>query len=96
MRLAPAELGSPLAGAIQRFVAHKRALNRRYDTEEQALRLLDRYLVQRSITDLAGVTPGVLAAFLDSRPRLRQRSYNHLLGAARRLFDWMVEQEMIE
>jgi hypothetical protein len=47
MRPAPAELGSPLAGAIQRFVAYKRALNRRYDTEEQDLRLLDRYLVER-------------------------------------------------
>ena len=95
MRPAPAELGSPLAGAIQRFVAHKRALNRRYDTEEQALRLLDRYLVERGVTDLAGVTPDVLSAFLDSRPRLQPRSYNHLLGAARRLFDWMVEQAML-
>ena len=71
MKPAPAELGSPLAGAIQRFVAQKRALNRRYDTEEQALRLLDRYLVKRSITDLAGVTPDVLSAFLSSRPRSR-------------------------
>jgi site-specific recombinase XerD len=95
MRPAPAELGSPLAGAIQRFVAHKRALNRRYDTEEQALRLLDRYLVERSITDLAGVTPDVLSAFLSSRPRSRPRSYNHLLGVARRLFNWMVEQETL-
>ena len=91
----PAPAGSPLAGAIQRFVAHKRALNRRYDTEEQALRLLDRYLVERCITDLGGVTPDVLCAFLDSRPRLRPRSYNHLLGVTRRLFDWMVEQEML-
>lgn len=95
MRPAPAELGSPLAGAIQRFVAHKRALNRRYETEEQALRLLDRYLVERSITDLAGVTPDVLSAFLSSRPRSRPRSYNHLLGVARRLFNWMVEQETL-
>ena len=87
MRPVPAELGSPLAGAIQRFVAHKRALNRRYETEEQALRLLDRYLVERSITNLAGVTTDVLNAFLDSRPRSRPRSYNHLLGVARRLFD---------
>jgi hypothetical protein len=31
------DLGSPLAEPIRHFVAHKRALNRRFDTEERAL-----------------------------------------------------------
>jgi hypothetical protein len=37
MRAACTELGSPLAEPIQRFLATKRALNRRFDTEEKAL-----------------------------------------------------------
>jgi site-specific recombinase XerD len=89
------DLGSPLAEPIRHFVAHKRALNRRFDTEERALRLLDRYLVGHGVADLAGVTPAVLDAFLASRPRRRPRSYNHLLGVTRRLFDWMVDQGML-
>jgi len=95
MRVVNTDLGSPLAEPIRRFVAHKRALNRRFDTEERALRLLDRYLVEHGIADLAGVTPAVLGAFLAGRPRRHPRSYNHLLGVARRLFDWMVDQEII-
>ena len=39
MRPVNINLGSPLAEPIRRFVAHKRALNRRFDTEERALRL---------------------------------------------------------
>lgn len=95
MRGAPIELHGPLAEPIRCFVAHKRALNRRFDTEQRALCLLDRYLVQQGIVDPASVTSAVIDAFLASRPRSRPRSYNHLLGVARRLFDWMVVQEMI-
>jgi integrase len=95
MRSVNLEFDSPLAEPIRRFVAHKRALNRRFDTEERALRLLDRYLVEHGIVDLAGLTPAVLDAFLSSRPRRRPRSYNHLLGVARRLCDWMVDQGML-
>ena len=96
MRCARIEFHSPLAEPIRRFVAHKRALNRRFDTEERALCLLDRYLVVQSVNDLASVTPAVIDAFLAWRPRSRPRSYNHLLGVARRLFDWMVDQEMLD
>jgi site-specific recombinase XerC len=42
------------------------------------------------------VTPAVIDAFLAWRPRSRPRSYNHLLGVLRRLFDWMVDQEMLD
>ena len=95
MRPACTKLRSPLAEPIRHFIAHKRALNRRFDCEEKALHLFDRYLVERGIADVASVTPGVMEAFLASRPRQRPRSYNHLLGVTRRLFDWMVDQEMI-
>ena len=86
------ELASPLAEPIRQFLAAKRALNRRFDTEERTLRLLDRYLVERSIIQLVDVTSAVIEAFLTSRPRRHPRSYNHLLGVLRRLFDWMVDQ----
>jgi hypothetical protein len=44
---------------------------------------------------VVSVTAAVLEAFLTSRPRQRPRSYNHLLGVLRPLFDWMVDQEML-
>jgi len=95
MRAACTELGSPLAEPIRCFLATKRALNRRFDTEEKALHLLDRHLSERGVVHLEDVTPAVVDAFLTSRPRQRPRSYNHLLGVLRRLFDWMVDQGML-
>jgi site-specific recombinase XerD len=96
MRCKHIEFRSPLAEPIRRFVAHKRALNRRFDTEERALSLFDRYLILQDVKDLASVTPAVIDGFLEWRPRSRPRSYNHLLGVVRRLFDWMVDQEMLD
>jgi len=90
------ELASSLAEPIRQFLATKRALNRRFDTEERTLRLLDRCLVERGVVQLADVTSAVIEAFLTSRPRRRPRSYNHLLGVLRRLFDWMVDQGLLD
>lgn len=88
----PQPFRSVLAGEIERFLAHKRALGRRYDNEEWALRLFDRYLDEHGV-DAAGVTSAVvLESFLASRPRSRPRSFNHLLGVVRRLFEWLVVQ----
>lgn len=84
-RLAQA-YASPLADGIAQFIAHKRVLGRRYETEVYALRLFDRYLVAQGITELDAITPGVIEAFVATRPRVRPRSYNHLLGVLRRLF----------
>jgi site-specific recombinase XerD len=90
------ELASPLAEPIRRFVACKRALNRRFHTEDRALHLFDRYLVERGVAGLASVTPAIVEAFLASRPRSRPRSYNHLLGVVRRLFAWLVDQAILD
>jgi site-specific recombinase XerD len=86
---------SPLAHAIKSFLAYKRALRRHYDTEEKALRLLDRYLVEQHITLISEISTDLLDDFLKSRPRTRPRSYNHLVGVVHRLFDWMVKRELI-
>lgn len=89
-------LASPLAEPIRQFLAAKRALNRRFDTEERALRLFDRHLADRGVACLGDVTPAVIEAFVTSRPRRRPRSYNHLLGVLRRLFDWMIGQGLLD
>jgi len=92
---APWTFRSPLAEGIERFLAYTRALGRRFDTEEKQLRLFDRFLVQQALTDLAEITPDLVAEFLAARPRPRPRSYNQLLGVLRRLFDWLVTQEIL-
>lgn len=84
---------SVLAHELAAFIAYKRALVRRYDNEEKALRLFDRYLLEHGVTDIAAITVDTVNAFLVSRPRTRPRSYNHLLGVVRLFFDWLVLQE---
>lgn len=96
MSVCSIDLASPLAEPIRQFLAAKRALNRRFDTEEKALRLFDRHLVDRGVARLSDVTPAVIEAFVTSRPRKRPRSYNHLLGVLRRLFDWMNGQGLLD
>lgn len=95
MSAKPLVFRSPLADDIAAFLAYKRALRRRYITEENALHLLDCYLVNEEVRDACAITPALIEAFLVSRPRKQPRSYNHLVGVVRRLFEWMVAQERI-
>jgi integrase len=81
--------------AVSRFLAHKRALGRKYDSEERELRLLSRFAAGKN-AGLGDLTPALMEEFLASRPRLRPRSFNHLLGTAGGLFRWAVAQEVIE
>lgn len=75
---------------IERFLAHKRSLRRRYDVEEKTLALLDGYLSKNKISTLAEMTPTLVDEFLLSRPRARPRSYNHLRCTVGRLFSYLV------
>jgi site-specific recombinase XerD len=84
-----------LSEAIDRFVTHKRALNRRFLTEEQHLRLFARVLTDRGVTRLQDVTTEVVHAFVLERPRHRQRSFNHLIGVLQRLFTFLQQQEIL-
>lgn len=86
---------SVLRDPISQFLAHKRALGQRFRVEEYALRLLDRFLVEQQIAAVRDISPTMLEAFMASRPRSAPRSYNHLLGVLRRLFDWMVRQQLL-
>jgi site-specific recombinase XerD len=85
----------PLAPEMRAFVDAKRALGRRYVTEEKALRLFDVYLAQRAVGSAADVTPELVESFLASRSYRRARSYNMLLGVVRCLFDWLVRQDRL-
>jgi site-specific recombinase XerD len=89
-----ADLRSTLADPIRRFVGYKRALNRRYRPEAAALRLFDRYLYENDITGWDGIDSILIERFLQSRPRTRPRSYNHLLGVLHRFFGWAVVQQL--
>lgn len=90
------EPSSPIAPHIVAFVRHKRALNRRYDVEDKVLRMLDADLNARGITTLSEINPAILNAFFLSRSRTRPRSFNHLVGVVGRLFEWMVEHDVID
>ena len=79
-----------------RFLEHKRALGRRFETEERVLRSVDRFLVRRGVRSLADVTGAVLESFMAAAATRRARSYNELLGVLRRLFDWLVLHEILE
>ena len=89
-----ADLHSALAGPIRQFVEYKRALNRKYRPEAAALRLFDRYLCDHGATGWNCIDDILIEHFLQSRPRTRPRSYNHLLGVIHRFFDWAVLQRL--
>ena len=86
---------SPLASHIEQYLATKRALGCKFASEDRMLRLLDRFLVEQRIVSFDAVTGECLEQFLASRERVNPRSYNHLLGVVRRLFDWIVSQQAL-
>ena len=86
---------SPLATGINQYLATKRALGCKFASEDRTLRLLDRYLVAHEIGSLEAITAECLDQFLASRGRVNPRGYNHLLGVVRRLFDWLVSQQVM-
>jgi site-specific recombinase XerD len=88
-------LHSALAEPIRHFVNYKRALNRKYRSEAAALRLFDQYVGEHAATGWDSISSILIERFLQSRPRTRPRSYNHLLGVLRRFFDWAVVQGLV-
>jgi len=85
-----------MADNINTFLTYKRALARKFHTEDTALRLFDRYLFENGIAHLDDITPMLIEVFLASRPRKSPRSYNHLRGVIRCLFSWLVGQCIID
>jgi integrase len=81
--------------AVERFLADKRAVGRKYLSEQAELRLLVAFAAGQGIARLDELTPALLDDFLGSRPRSRPRSFNHLLGVVGCLLDWAVSQELL-
>jgi integrase len=85
-----------LATVVGDFLEHKRALGRKYHTEEATLRLLLDFAAEHGLVDLADLTGPLLEAFVASRPRRRARSFNHLVGILACFLDWSVCQGRLE
>lgn len=85
-----------LVGAVADFLAHKRALGRKYRTEEATLRLLLAFSDQHGVENLRQLTPRLLDEFIASRPRERARSFNHLVGTLGCFLDWAVTQQRLD
>lgn len=84
-----------LESVVHRFLDHRRALGRKYHSEEAEVRLLLRFAGERHVRRLDQLTPALLDDFLASRPRTRPRSFNHPLGVVRGLLDWAVVHELV-
>lgn len=85
-----------LASAVGDFLAHKRAMGRKYVTEEATLRLLLNFADEHGITGLGDLTSPLLDSFWASRPRHRARSFNHLVDIVGGFLDWAVVQGRLE
>jgi integrase len=85
-----------LATDVADFVAHKRALGRKYRTEEATLRLLLVFCDQHGVENLGQLTPSLVEEFIASRPRERARSFNNLVGAVGCFLDWAVTQQRVD
>jgi integrase len=85
-----------LATVVADFVAHKRALGRKYRTEEATLRLLLAFCDQHEVENLRQLTPSRVEDFFASRPRERARSFNNLVGTLSCFLDWAVTQQRLD
>ena len=66
---------------VSRFVEHKRAVARKYESEEATLRLLVRYAEEHGASLLEELTPVLLDDFLASRSRPRPRELQSSAGS---------------
>jgi integrase len=89
-------MNDSLATVVADYLAHKRALGRKFDTEEATLRLLLTFSGQHGVQGMGQLTPALLDAFVASRPRKRARSFNHLVGVVCCFLDWAVAQQRLE
>ena len=86
---------SVLADPIEHYLATKQALGCKFANEDRALRLFDTWLVAHQLHTIDSITGTQIDVFLASRPRHNARSYNSLLGIVRRLFEWLIDQQVI-
>ncbi len=85
-----------LETAVAGFIEHKRAIGRKYHSEEAELALLVRFAREHGADRLENLTPALVDDFLASRPRARPRSFNHLRGVVSGLLQWAIINELIQ
>lgn len=88
-------MSDSLSSAVAAFLAHKRALGRKYRTEEATLRLLVGFADSHGLERLDQLSSALLDAFVASRPRSRPRSFNQLVGIVGCFLDWAVTQQLL-
>jgi integrase len=84
-----------LVSAVADYLAHKRALGRKFRTEEKNLDLLVAFCEAHGLERVDQLDPVVLDAFFSSRPRARPRSFNNLVGIVGCFLEWAVGQELL-
>lgn len=84
-----------LRSTMAAFLAHKRALGRKYHSEEATLRLLVGFADDHGVERLDQLNAELLDAFVASRPRPRPRSFNQLVGIVGCFLDWAVAQQLL-
>jgi integrase len=89
-------MNDTLTSTVADFLAHKRALGRKYRSEEATLRLLLAFAGQHGVEDLRQLTASLLDDFVASRSRERARSFNQLVGILGCFLDWSVAQQRLE
>lgn len=89
-------MNDSLATVVADYLAHKRALGRKFNTEEATLRLLLAFADQHDVHGVGQLSSDVLDAFVASRPRKRARSFNHLVGIVCCFLEWAVAQQRLQ
>lgn len=84
-----------LAPAVAHYLAHKRALGRKFHGEEKSLDLLVAFCEAQGIERVDQLDPVFLDVFFSSRPRPRPRSFNNLVGIVGCFLRWAVDQELV-
>ena len=84
-----------LVSAMADYLAHKRALGRKFRTEEKNLDLLVAFAEAHGLERIDQLDPVLLDAFFSSRSRPRPRSFNNLVGIVGCFLDWAVGQDLL-
>ena len=88
-------MNDTLITTVADFLAHQRALGRKYLSEEKTLDLLLAFAQEHGVENLGQLTPSLLDDFVASRPRERARSFNQLVGILGSFLDWSVAQQRL-
>ena len=84
-----------LVPVVAGYLAHKRALGRKFHNEEKNLDLLVAFAYGHGLERADQLEPAVLDAFFSSRPRPRPRSFNNLVGIVGCFLEWTVSQDLL-